>query len=158
MTETNIILFGPPGAGKGTQSKILAEVYHIAHISTGDMLRSRMAVGDDFSVLLKEKISIGSDEADALMVRMVKERIAEPDCNNGFILDGFPRTLGQAQLLDNCLLEAGRALTAVIALQVDEKSLIERLIGRFACGSCGAGYHTLFQKPLVPKTSGWPIL
>lgn len=138
----NLILFGPPGAGKGTQAKLLSQAYTIPHISTGDMLRARKAVGDDFARELQEKVRItGGEESDRLMVRLVDERVHQPDCRNGFILDGFPRNLGQARMLDDLLHKHDVQVTAVIDLQVDEQILVERVVGRYSCKSCGASYH-----------------
>lgn len=137
----NIILIGPPGAGKGTQAKLLEQAYQIVQISTGDMLRARIAKGDAFGQELKEKVTIGSYIADEIMVKMIDERINEPDCKNGFILDGFPRTVGQAEALDKMLMAQSKALNAVIELKVDEEALVERIVGRFSCAKCGASYH-----------------
>jgi len=142
----NLILFGAPGSGKGTQAKILEQAYNITHISTGDLLRKRVAVGDDFSREINEKIKIdGGPESDRLMAKMVEERISQTDCINGYILDGFPRTLGQAEALEDMLVKNKKSLTAAIALTVDETTLVERIIGRYSCDNCGASYHDKFS-------------
>lgn len=138
----NLVLIGPSGAGKGTQAKILSKLYHIPHISTGDMLRTRIAVGDDFARELETKVSIvGGPESDRLMARMVGERIQQDDCTNGFILDGFPRNLNQAENLNELLEVQGNKLTAVIELKIDETAVLDRVIGRYVCKTCGASYH-----------------
>lgn len=138
----NLVLFGAPGAGKGTQAKILEQAHGLCHLSTGDMLRKRIAVGDAFAQEIKEKVKITGDaESDRLMAMMVEERIAQSDCASGFILDGFPRTLGQAEALDAMLIRNGKTLTAVIALSVDPDVLVQRVVGRYSCDDCGASYH-----------------
>jgi adenylate kinase len=145
----NIILIGPPGAGKGTQAKLLEQAYHIVQISTGDMLRARMAKGDAFGNDLKEKMAAGAYITDDIMIKMIDERINEPDCKNGFILDGFPRTVPQAEALDVMLSQQGKSLNAVIELKVDEDALVERISGRFTCVKCGTGYHAKLNPPKV---------
>ena len=145
----NIILIGPPGAGKGTQAKLLEKRYGIVQISTGDMLRARMAKEDAFGLDLKEKVSAGAYIADDIMIQMIDERINEPDCKNGFILDGFPRTVNQAEQLDIMLAAQGKKLHAVIELKVDEEALVERIVGRFTCAKCGATYHAKLNPPKV---------
>jgi adenylate kinase len=144
-----VILLGPPGSGKGTQAKTIQETYEILQLSTGEMLRAEVASGSDVGKRAKEIIEAGKLVPDALIVELVAARIKKPDCENGFILDGFPRTLPQAKALDAMLEGAGLAIDHVIEIAVDDEAMIRRITGRYSCSNCGAGYHEEFQRPAV---------
>ncbi|MDH3998168.1 MAG: adenylate kinase [Desulfuromonadales bacterium] len=142
-----LILLGPPGAGKGTQAKMLTEKFSIPQISTGDILRAAVKDGTAMGIKAKEYMDAGGLVPDEVVVGIVRDRLQEQDCNNGFILDGFPRTLGQADALGAALEGMSKELDYVLSLDVDAEALIERLTGRRTCKECGRGYHIAFDPP-----------
>lgn len=145
-----LILFGPPGSGKGTQARLIRDRLSIPHIATGDMLRERMRQEDEFGRSIARLVEQGALVGDDLVNRMVEERIGRPDCRRGFILDGYPRTLGQARALQRLLGSDGRNWL-VIHLVVDYNEIVKRLAGRRHCPQCGAVYHLISRPPEVPE-------
>lgn len=142
-----LILLGPPGAGKGTQAKLLVDAYGIPQLSTGDMLREAVANQTEVGKQAKAVMDAGKLVSDDIMIAIISDRLSQEDCKNGFILDGFPRTLEQADALYNLLDEKGMKIDKVISLEVDDDALVERVSGRYTCGNCGEGYHDKFKKP-----------
>jgi len=140
-----LILLGPPGAGKGTQAKMLTEEYSIPQISTGDILRAAVKDGTAMGLKAKEYMNAGGLVPDEVVVGIVRDRLQEADCENGFILDGFPRTVAQADALQDSLQEMNKELDRVISLEVDAEALVARLTGRRTCKQCGRGYHVSFD-------------
>ena len=141
MRKINLILLGAPGAGKGTQAEIISEKFAIPSISTGAMIREAIAAGSELGLRVKSFIDNGELVPDAVVIDIIKERLAKPDCANGFILDGFPRTVPQAAALD----EMGVEITDVISIEVADESIMERMGGRRVCKKCGATYHVKYN-------------
>ncbi len=144
-----VILMGPPGAGKGTQAEKLAKEFALPHISTGDIFRSAVKEGTEMGKKAKEYMDKGELVPDEIVIGIVKERLAKPDCNDGALLDGFPRTVEQAEALDEVLEELKLKISDVVSVDVQEEELINRLTGRRVCRSCGATYHIKFNPPKV---------
>lgn len=145
-----LILLGPPGAGKGTQAKMLVDRFGVPQISTGDILRAAVKDGSPMGVKAKSFMDSGALVPDEVVVGIVEERLVKSDCGNGFILDGFPRTLPQADALTKTLAVLGKDIDSVISLEVDIEALVVRLAGRRTCSACGAGYHLQYEPPSKP--------
>lgn len=150
--KMKMILLGPPGSGKGTQAKMLCERLGIPQISTGDMLRAAVQEGTPMGLRAKAEMEAGGLVPDEVVVGIVKERLAKPDCDKGFILDGFPRTLPQADALKQTLAELGKDLDAVVSLEVDGDAVVGRIAGRRTCRACGKMYHVVFDAPAEEGT------
>ncbi len=147
-----LILLGPPGAGKGTQAKFIVDRHAIPQLSTGDMLRAAIAAETKIGLRAKKLMDAGKLVSDDVVIGIVSERIDQEDCSKGFILDGFPRTLQQADALGDMFEEKGLKLDCVVELQVDDDALVERIAGRFTCSNCGEGYHDKFKAPKNPES------
>jgi adenylate kinase len=145
MIQLRLILLGPPGAGKGTQASAIVEKYNIPHISTGDIFRANIKEKTELGKQIEEYLNKGLLVPDELVVSIVKDRISKEDCKNGFLLDGFPRTVAQAEALDEELKNMSLTIDKVINIQADKDLLIERIIGRRICRDCGATYHIKFS-------------
>lgn len=145
----NLVLLGPPGAGKGTQAKRLQDLRSLVQLSTGDMLRAAVAAGTELGRQAGQLMEQGQLVPDALVIGLIAESMDEGEDGAGFILDGFPRTIGQAEALDTLLQSRGEKVDRVVVIEVDDDALVARITGRFTCASCGEGYHELFKTPKV---------
>ncbi|MGI9369453.1 MAG: adenylate kinase [Ruegeria sp.] len=148
-TPAVLILLGPPGAGKGTQARMLEDKFGLVQLSTGDLLRAAVAAGTEAGKAAKAVMEAGELVSDEIVIAILRDRLTEPDCARGVILDGFPRTTVQAKALDALLTETGQKINAAISLEVEDAEMVTRISGRYTCAGCGEGFHDQFKKPTV---------
>jgi adenylate kinase len=146
-TAPVLILLGPPGAGKGTQARMLEEKFGLVQLSTGDLLRAAVAAGTEAGLAAKAVMEAGDLVSDEIVINILRDRLADEDCAKGVILDGFPRTTVQASALDDLLAESGQKINAAISLEVEDAAMVTRISGRYTCAGCGEGYHDEFKQP-----------
>ena len=145
--KIKIIMLGAPGAGKGTQAKMIADKYGVPHVSTGDIFRANIKNGTELGMEAKKYMDQGLLVPDELTVKILLDRVSQPDCKNGYVLDGFPRTIPQAEVLDKALAELGESIDYAIDVDVPDENIVKRMSGRRACVSCGATYHVVHVPP-----------
>lgn len=144
-----LILLGPPGAGKGTQAKLLEDQFGLVQLSTGDLLRQAVAAGTDAGLAAKSVMEAGGLVSDEIVINILSDRLSDPDCAAGVILDGFPRTIPQAEALTELLSSKGAKVNAAISLEVEDEAMVTRISGRYTCDGCGEGYHETFKRPIA---------
>lgn len=147
MNAPVLILLGPPGAGKGTQARMLEKQFGLVQLSTGDLLRAAVAAGTPAGQAADAVMKAGDLVSDRIVIDILRDRMGEPDCTKGIILDGFPRTAVQAEALDGLLAESGKKIDAAVSLEVDNAAMVERVAGRYTCADCGEGFHDSFKIP-----------
>ncbi len=148
-TPAVLILLGPPGAGKGTQARMLEDKFGLVQLSTGDLLRDAVAAGTEAGLAAKAVMEAGDLVSDGIVIAILRDRMAEPDCAKGVILDGFPRTTVQAEALDGLLATSDQKINAAISLEVEDAEMVTRISGRYTCAGCGEGFHDSFKVPAV---------
>ncbi|MEI4234284.1 adenylate kinase [Roseovarius sp. D22-M7] len=149
VSPVNLILLGPPGAGKGTQARMLEDRFGLVQLSTGDLLRAAVAAGTEAGQRAKAVMEAGDLVSDEIVIAILRDRLSQADCAGGVILDGFPRTTVQAEALDALLFDMDQGIRAAISLEVEDQAMVERISGRFTCAGCGEGYHDIHKTPAV---------